>query len=117
MAITPTGNTILPPPDTLVGVDATGTLTINGGSDLETVELKIGVNGGGKGTVTLTGNGSTIDAGDPGQGWISVGQAGTGTLNIQSGADVAVQIGRGTNHSGVGVVAGNAAGSKSRPTA
>ncbi len=69
-----------------------GTLTIESGTGVTAEEIYVGDHEGSKGTVKVTGSGSTLtttstDIGNLFDG-ILVGVGGTGTLTIESGADV-----------------------------
>ncbi|MEM8687990.1 MAG: hypothetical protein AAGF81_11710, partial [Pseudomonadota bacterium] len=91
-----------------VGFQGTGDVTISGGADVTAESstsyqaVRIGGGDGGDGTVTVTGTGSTLTAGDgaPGvTGAIRVGQQGTGVLEVLNGADVFgffLDVGRGS---------------------
>ncbi|TYC64529.1 autotransporter outer membrane beta-barrel domain-containing protein, partial [Rhodobacterales bacterium] len=65
-----------------VGYGGTGTLTISDGGAASAVDdVNIGKDAGAEGTVTISGAGSTLTAGD----FITVGYGGTGTLTISDG--------------------------------
>ena len=66
-----------------VGVNGTGTLTVEGGAVLSNPMsyIKIGQNPGAIGTATVTGTGSVLSAG----GLLRVGDSGTGTLTVEDG--------------------------------
>ncbi|MBR0956975.1 autotransporter domain-containing protein [Bradyrhizobium japonicum] len=81
----------------IVGVSATGALTIQNGGTLSNAGGALGLNLGSTGTVTVDGAGSSwSNSAD-----LSVGYSGAGTLTIQSGGAVSNQSGR------VGRVAGS----------
>ena len=70
-----------------VAKTADGTLTIDAGSSLSRLRSTIGYSGGVTGTATVTGAGSSWTNSD----YLSVGQYGTGTLNIEAGGLVSAQ--------------------------
>jgi len=119
-AITTTGN--IDPADptswtsstnSYIGKNADGTLTVNGGSDVESRNTIIGGylsgDSGVTGTVTLDGTGSTWT-----NSYLMVGNYGTGMLNITSGGLVTSNSGAsvGANSTGGGTVTVDGAGSQ-----
>ena len=87
------------------GRRGTGTLTIESGADVRAEDVRIAADVGSQGTVTVTGSGSTLTtAGTNNE--VRVGNRGTGTLTIESGADVRARW----------VVVGNDAGSQGTVT-
>jgi T5SS/PEP-CTERM-associated repeat protein len=93
-AITPGGDTIVGTlnSSTYVGYGASGTLTLNGGSQLDSYEYGyIGYSAGATGTATVTGLGSSWTT----RNGFYVGYLGNGTLNLQSGGGVGSGIGSG----------------------
>jgi len=71
----------------VIGASGTGVLTITGTSGLTTTSLAIGQYAGGTGTVEVNGPGSSVYFPYvPGDGSLSIGDAGTGTLRIVNGA-------------------------------
>lgn len=78
---------ILGQEDLLVGINGVGTATIDGGTQESRTSTRIGLEPGADGTLTVTGAGSRLDNGNS----IFVGEEGTGTLNVESGAEVTAQ--------------------------
>ena len=67
-----------------VGDDGTGTLTIESGADVRATRVVIGDDAGSRGTVTVTGSGSTlVTAGADNE--VLVGDEGTGVLEVLDG--------------------------------
>ncbi|WP_412050891.1 autotransporter domain-containing protein [Hoeflea sp. Naph1] len=77
-----------------LGTGATGTLIISNGGLLQVHGsfASLGAGTGGKGTVTVTGAGSSMDINGP----LVVGNFGAGTLTVSDGASVVVKGGAGT---------------------
>lgn len=72
-----------------IGKTSTGSITVDGGSNLLSQEGNLGYSSGSSGTVTVSGVGSTWTNYD----MLSVGDMqGTGTLNIQAGGQVISQV-------------------------
>jgi T5SS/PEP-CTERM-associated repeat protein len=69
-----------------IGNTASGTLTVDGGSGLLSSSAYLGYGAGTRGLVSVSGTGSTWNAG----GEIMVGASGTGTLAISGGAAITV---------------------------
>jgi T5SS/PEP-CTERM-associated repeat protein len=69
-----------------VGDTSNGTLTVNGGSELLSAYVGIGVSSGATGTVTLDGSSSTWNN----NGSLDVGVSGNGILNIINNGNVLV---------------------------
>jgi T5SS/PEP-CTERM-associated repeat protein len=69
--------------DLIIGDAGTGTLNVqNGAAATITGAITIGAQATGIGTLTINGNGSTVTAGAQD---VTIGDAGTGTLNVQMG--------------------------------
>ncbi|MGB7732477.1 MAG: hypothetical protein WBL72_02165, partial [Thermoguttaceae bacterium] len=90
-AITPAGD-VEPDPSTwnnsttgYIGNTASGTLTIDGGSDLVSGTASIGNSSTGSGLVSVTGSGSTWAS-----TYLYIGNSGSGTLSITNGGSVSV---------------------------
>jgi T5SS/PEP-CTERM-associated repeat protein len=91
-----------------IGNTSNGSLTINADSDLRSMWAYIGNNAGVTGVATVTGTGSTWNS------YLTIGESGTGTLNITGGGAVGSNSSFGTigNQSGsVGVVTVDGTGS------
>ncbi len=73
-------------PDVRVGLNGNGTLEINNGGSVLAQTMTIGVNSGSTGTVTVTGNGSSLYI----RRGLSLSGAGSGTLRIETGGSVDV---------------------------
>ena len=105
-AITPGGDTIVGTlnSSTYVGYGASGTLTLNAASQLDSYETGyIGYSAGVTGTATITG---------PGSSWTTrngfyIGYQGNGTLNLQSGGGVGSGIGNGVGPIYIGYAPGS----------
>ena len=93
-----------------VGNRGSGQVTIMGGSDVVVENstsydaVRVGRNDGGSGTLTVTGTGTTLIAGDGtvsgSVGAIRVGREGDGVLEVLAGAEVSgffLDVGRGSN--------------------
>ncbi|MBR0783453.1 autotransporter outer membrane beta-barrel domain-containing protein [Bradyrhizobium iriomotense] len=96
-------------PGVFVGYSGTGTgtLTIQNGGTLSVGQSEIGNFAGAAGTVTVTGNGSSLT-----NTFLFVGNMGTGTLTIQNGGKVSSAVGWiGTTSSATGSVTIDGAGS------
>ena len=96
-AVTPTGDVSPTDPATwssssttgIIGDTSAGTLMVDGGSALASASGYLGYGSGSSGTVTVDGKGSIWQCRVPyGTGSISVGNSGTGTLNITNGGCV-----------------------------
>ncbi len=74
-----------------VGYNGNGALTIQNGGSATSLQAFIGYNSGSTGTATVTGSGSVWTVGQN----LSIGGAGTGTLNIDTAAKV--YVGNGVN--------------------
>ena len=68
-----------------------GTLTIESGAGVTAEAIFVGADEGSEGTVTVTGSGSTLTTTGT-DNRIVVGDFGTGTLTIESGADVTAEV-------------------------
>ena len=96
-------------PHFFVGEHGTGTLSILDGADVSTGLMLIGVHAGSRGTVTVTGSGSTLATEGPDSA-IIVGDDGVGELGIASDADVSTErviIGQDANAHGTVTVTGS----------
>lgn len=93
-----------------VGNTGIGAVTINGGSMLSDMFGYLGYNPGANGTGTVTGAGSTW----ANSGWMSIGEYGTGTLNVLDGGQVTTTSSTylGDYASGFGTLTVNGPGSK-----
>ena len=97
--------------DGYIGNTASGTLTVNSGSDLYSYNSYLGYSSGVKGLATVGGTGSTWSTGHE----LDVGCSGSGTLEIRNGAIVTngwtgygwTYIGRSTGSTGVVTVDGS----------
>jgi fibronectin-binding autotransporter adhesin len=90
--------------DAYIGNTASGTLTVDGGSDLLSGNSDIGYSSTATGVVNIGGSGSTWSA-----GFLFVGNSGSGTLSISSGGGVssfATYVAYGSNSTGVATVDG-----------
>jgi T5SS/PEP-CTERM-associated repeat protein len=77
-----------------VGKAGSGTLEITGGGHVGGVNGYVGTAAGSNGAVTLDGVGSSLSlSGLPSGGTLSVGDAGTGTIDITNGASVGFKFG------------------------
>jgi T5SS/PEP-CTERM-associated repeat protein len=91
-----------------VGIASSGTLTVDGGSDLLAYHVKIGQDPTGTGVVTVSGAGSTWTAGSI----LDMGFYGSGALSISSGSSVSSSSGQiGCNSGSTGTVTVSGAGS------
>src|SRR4051794_41011391 len=82
-----------------IGNTSAGTLTLNGGSVLNSNNAYLGFAASASGLVTVTGTGSTWNSGS-----VFVGNSGAGTLTINSGGKVAGGLGEiGFNPGAIGV--------------
>ena len=73
----------------LVGRHGTGILQISAGAKVNSSETRIGTEATGNGTITVTGNGSNLNTiGSTHNSISTIGDYGTGALNISSGASV-----------------------------
>ena len=90
--------------DTYIGKTGTGTLTVNGNSDVLSRSGNIAYEEGSSGAVTVSGNGSSWICGY----YCNIGRSGSGTLDIKAGAVVEGYYGYiGTTAAGVGVLTVN----------
>jgi T5SS/PEP-CTERM-associated repeat protein/autotransporter-associated beta strand protein len=85
VTVSGTGSTLSTNPSLIVGDFGTGTLTIeNGATGAISGPITLGNNAGSSGKVTVTGTGSTLGTFAD----LTVGNSGTGTLNVGNGAAV-----------------------------
>ena len=76
------------------GVPGTGELIVDSGGSISGAQIFIADVFGSTGSVTVDGKGSNIFVpAKSGQGWVSVGFAGTGTLTIKNGGVVVSEVG------------------------
>lgn len=76
-----------------IGMGSDGTLTINTGADVDTVNLNLGSNVGAQGTALVTGTGSTLDI----SAFVTIGDSGTGILTIADNAVVTANLNNNVN--------------------
>ena len=91
-----------------VGINGTGTLNITNGGMVGNYQSTIGNNAGSNGTVNVDGAGSSWQISSITTG-LTVGNGGTGTLNITNGGNVTNDVGTIVNH--LGTLNVNGAGS------
>ena len=90
-SLNPPGGPFVEGPGLQVGRGGTGTLTVSNGGDAridgQGATLGVGARAGGDGSVTVSGIGSTLNVDALGvQGFVAVGGAGTGSLDVTGGA-------------------------------
>jgi fibronectin-binding autotransporter adhesin len=93
----------------IVGASGSGTLTVEGGGAIASADGYVGENAGATGTVTLTGHGTQGASIWSVDGTLYVGQSGTGTVTVESGAELmsrAGSVGSQTGSNGTVLVTG-----------
>jgi T5SS/PEP-CTERM-associated repeat protein len=95
--------------DPRIGINVTGTLAVDGGSQLSSDDASLGYNSGSTGTATITGAGSKwINSSD-----LYIGRSGNGALHVETGGQVINVLGYlGYNSGSTGTATITGAGSK-----